>query len=226
MPHKRKPLNVSGANLWYLVGLITTDGCLSSDGRHIEITAKDPRYLVTVREALGVKNKIGVKNANKLNRSHYIAFSNVEFYEFLMSIGLTPCKSLDLDEIWVQDEYFHDFLRGVIDGDGCIRKWIHPGNKNEQWSLRIYSCSIRFLEWLQKEIEQLFKVKGRIHREKKERPLADLLILKYGKLAAQVIFAKCYYKDAVSLDRKAVLAKACCLSGTGWKKSKTVLSLN
>ncbi len=29
------------ANLAYAVGLITTDGCLSKDGRHIDLTSKD-----------------------------------------------------------------------------------------------------------------------------------------------------------------------------------------
>lgn len=40
MANRRKELNIEGANLWYLVGLITSDGCLSKDGRHVDITAK------------------------------------------------------------------------------------------------------------------------------------------------------------------------------------------
>ena len=35
--------------LWYLVGLITSDGCLSSDGRHLEITLKEKEYLEDVK---------------------------------------------------------------------------------------------------------------------------------------------------------------------------------
>jgi len=41
MPHKRKDLNIKGANLWCFVGLIASDGSLSSDVRHIDITSKD-----------------------------------------------------------------------------------------------------------------------------------------------------------------------------------------
>jgi hypothetical protein len=226
MPHKRKELNISGATLWYVVGLITSDGSLSCDGRHINITAKDGGFLANLKASMGITNRIGVKNKDKINEACYIEFSNKNFYEFLLSIGLTPCKSLTQDEVIVEDNFFGDFLRGVIDGDGCIRRWIHPGNNKEQWSLRIYSPSIKFLEWLQGETEQLLRARGRIHKEEKERPMVDMYVLTYGKLAAQAIFSKCYYEKALSLERKAKLARACCLSDTRWKKSRTVLAFN
>ena len=226
MPHKRKELNIKGANLWYLVGLITTDGCLLSDGRHIDITAKEYKFLDKLNSRLGIRNKICVKNKGKINEAYAINFSNRNLYEFLLSIGLTPCKSLTQDEVIVPDEFFCDFLRGIIDGDGCIRNWIHPTNKGEQWSLRIYSSSLAFVEWLRREIEYLFKARGRLHKDAKEKPFADLFILKYGKMAAQWIIKRCYYEDCLGLDRKIRLAQECRDSYIGWKQSKTVLRQN
>jgi hypothetical protein len=224
MANRRKDLNIASSNLWYLVGLITTDGCLSSDGRHIDITAKEHDFLAKIERSLGITNKICLKNNGAGDESYRVVLSNRNFYEFLLSIGLTPCKSLTQDEVIVQDDFFHDFLRGVIDGDGSIRNWKHSSNKREQWSLRIYSSSLKFVEWLQKEVEYSFKAKGRVHRYEKEKPRADMFVLKYGKLAAQVILAKCYYDNALALDRKARLAKECCASLAGWKQSKTVLN--
>ncbi len=61
MPNIRKELKIEGSNLWYLVGLITTDGCLSSDGRHIDITSKDYAFLQEIKDCLGIGNKIGSK---------------------------------------------------------------------------------------------------------------------------------------------------------------------
>ncbi|MDD5136776.1 MAG: LAGLIDADG family homing endonuclease [Candidatus Omnitrophica bacterium] len=224
MPHKRKELNIPGSSLWYLVGLITSDGCLSLDGRHIDITAKERRFLEKIKDSIGITNKAGLKNKSAANEAYRIEFSNKNLYEFLLSVGLTPCKSLTQDEVIVPDEFFHDFLRGVIDGDGCIRSWDHPANKREQWSLRIYSPSLFFVEWLHREIAYLFKAKGRIHKYAKKKPLVDMFILKYGKMAAKAILSRCYYGNALSLDRKARLAEKCCSSVDVWSHSKTLFN--
>ena len=60
MPNKRKELKIEGRNLWYLVGLIATDGCLSSDGRHIDITSKDYIFLDEIKREVGITNSIGI----------------------------------------------------------------------------------------------------------------------------------------------------------------------
>lgn len=53
---------VNQADLWYVLGLIATDGCISGDGRHVNITSADRLYLATVREVLGLRNAIGKKH--------------------------------------------------------------------------------------------------------------------------------------------------------------------
>ena len=219
MPNKRKELKIEGANLWYLVGLITTDGCLSSDGRHIDITSKDYEFLQGIKNLIGIENKIGIKYGSKKQKAFRIQIANRNFYDFLLSIGLTQNKSLTLKEINVPNKYFVDFLRGVIDGDGCIRRWIHPSNKREQWSLRIYSGSGAFIKWLKNTIEAFLKIKGKLYRETDTKR-----ILKYGKMAAREIAQKCYYKDCFGLSRKIKLAEECLGSYRGWDRSKTVLN--
>jgi len=221
MPHKRKDLNITGSNLWYLVGLITSDGCLSSDGRHIDITAKDHEFLERIKNATGIDNKIGIKYGVKRQRAFHIQIGNKNFYNFLLMIGLTPKKSLTLGSLNVSRKHFVDFLRGLIDGDGCIRKWIHPLNKGEQWSLRIYSGSGVFIKWLNGMTEYLLNVKGRVHRETDKK-----WILKYGKMAAKEIARQCYYKSCLGLKRKIRLAQQCLDSYKGWSKSKTVCCVN
>jgi len=46
MPPCRKILNIQPPNLWYFVGIITSDGNLSPDGRHIGITSNDTFLLI------------------------------------------------------------------------------------------------------------------------------------------------------------------------------------
>ncbi len=219
MPQKRKELKIKGANLWYLVGLITSDGCLSSDGRHIDITSHDCAFLEKLKDAFGISNKIGLKYNALKQESFHIQFANRGFYDFLLSAGLTPNKSVTLGALKIPNRNFVDFLRGLIDGDGSIRRWIHPSNKREQWSLRIYSGSGKFIGWLNNKTGQLLKVCGKIHKNAN-----NTWVLKYGKMAARVIAQKCYYKEAFALVRKNYLAQACINSYKGWGKSKTVLN--
>ena len=217
MANRRKEFNLQGANLWYLVGLITSDGCLSKDGRHIDITSKDYRYLSTIQFKFNLSSKIGCKRNGKGKDAFHIQISNRNFYDFLLSIGLTQNKSLTLSSLNVPGQFFYDFLRGLIDGDGCIRKWTHASNGAEQWSLRIYSGSTAFVAWLKNTIEALLKVKGKIYREADHQ-----WILKYGKLAAQVIMKQCYYDGCFGLERKILLADNCRASKRGWNICRTI----
>jgi len=50
MPIKRSPV------LAYIVGLITTDGSLSKDKRHIIFTSSDLQLIKTFRKCLGLEN--------------------------------------------------------------------------------------------------------------------------------------------------------------------------
>ncbi len=217
MANKRKELKIEGPNLWYLVGLITTDGCLCSDGRHIDITSKDFDFLEVVKNSVGISNKIGVKYNGKKQKYFHIQIGNKNFYDFLLSLGLSQNKSLTLGGLKIPEQYFADFLRGVIDGDGCIRNWMHPVNKREQWSLRIYSGSREFVNWLGKTVGQRLRVSGRIHKNAE-----NTWVLKYGKMAAKEIAKQCYYESCLGLCRKIKLARECIDSYAGWSKSNTV----
>lgn len=117
--------------------------------------------------------------------------------------------------------YFKDFLRGVIDGDGNVRRWIHPTNLHEQWEVRICSASHKFVDWLQEQIQDLFQVTGIliINNPPNRNPM---YVLKFGKMAARQLLSKIYYENALALPRKQVLAKACINSYVGWKQSVTV----
>jgi hypothetical protein len=221
MANKRKDLKIEGSNLWYFVGLITSDGCLSSDGRHIDITSKEYNFLWKVKDVFGLGNKIGIKYNTLKQKNFHIQFSNKNFYDFLLMVGLTPNKSLTLGELNIPRNYFVDFVRGLIDGDGCLRKWVHPTNFGEQCSLRIYSGSKQFLEWLDDKIQEIFKACGKLHKNAKR---GTTYVLKFGKMATREIVGKCYYKNCFGLDRKIKLASECFDSYRGWSKSKTVLN--
>jgi len=59
------------ANLAYVVGLITTDGSLSKDCRHIDFTSKDYDLIKTFAKILKLKNKVGSKYRGEDHNSFY-----------------------------------------------------------------------------------------------------------------------------------------------------------
>jgi hypothetical protein len=61
-----KPLNKVklkwSPNFAYVIGLLVTDGNLSSDGRHINFTSKDKKLVEIFKKCLKLNNKIGRKS--------------------------------------------------------------------------------------------------------------------------------------------------------------------
>ena len=220
---KPKPFECPEPIFWYAVGLIAADGCLSGDGRHVNITAKDGRYLADLRDALGVSCRVTRCYGSSGQAVHRLQIGSRVLYARLLAIGLTPRKSLTIPALSVPDERFGDFLRGEIDGDGNIRRWRHPTNGREQWAIRIYGASEPFIRWLQATVERLWRVKGFVYHRKPQSEHHHVLhTLKYGKLAARVILEQCYYQGAFALARKRKLAEQCVAATVGWSKSKTV----
>lgn len=196
---------------WYVIGYIATDGHLSKDGRHLNITSKDKSHLILIKKSLSLKVKIGRKNRGGSDEKKYfqIQFGDVLFYKFLLNIGFIQKKSLKLGKINIDKKYFFDFLRGVIDGDGNISTWIHKTNQHRQWSLRITSAAPLFIKWLKKETEESFNVRGKLYSYKYKNKKNPIFVLKFGKLAAKVILKQVFYKGSLSLDRKNLKSIQC-----------------
>jgi hypothetical protein len=210
-------LDSSRREWWYLAGLIASDGCLIRNGRNVVLVAKDRDFLEMLRSRCGLKNAVREHWNGRGALSHHVNICGREFWRELEGIGLTPAKSKTIGALAVPEPMFRDFLRGMIDGDGSIRRWTHPTNGREQWSLRIYSASRPFLEWLRKRCAASFVVTGGLHHSH-----SSVWVLKYGKLAAQRILSSCYDEQVPALNRKRRLALACVAAANGWSRSKTV----
>ncbi len=154
----------SRSEFYYGIGLLATDGSLSSDGRHIEFTSKDIELVKKFKKAFHLKNKIGKKSrCNESQKKYYrVQFGNIELYRYFIRIGLHPDKSLTLGSLDIPRLFFPDFLRGVIDGDGSIGFFKHPESQYKQFRIRITSASQDFLEWLNTKLESYLKLKGKI----------------------------------------------------------------
>lgn len=189
------------SKLAYIVGIITTDGNLSKDGRHITIVSKDIEQLLTFEKILKTKNKISTHISSYNPKGHYyhIQFSNVTLYNFLQKIGITPNKSLIVGKLQIPDKYFSDFLRGNLDGDGNISVVAHNESQYPQLRLRFSSASTIHLQWLKTSISSLYNTTGGFI----SKPNNNTRMLIYAKSDALKILAFIYY-DGVKyfLQRK------------------------
>lgn len=188
--------------LSYVIGLITSDGNLSKDARHINFTSKDLELVIYFKQYLKVDNKINKKSRSSIGEKKYyfIQIGDINFYRFLTKIGLKPNKSKNLKNINVSRKYFFDFLRGVFDGDGGIISFFDKRWENSfMFYLVFSSASPNFINWLRKNIELLASIKGHISKAKG----ISTVQLKYGKKESMVLIRKMYYrKNLPFLERK------------------------
>ncbi|MDD5527913.1 MAG: LAGLIDADG family homing endonuclease [Patescibacteria group bacterium] len=183
----------------YVVGLITSDGCLSKNGRHISLTSKDEDLLNTVKKILGLKVKTGYKVCGFSNhKCPNIQFGDVIFYRWLESIGLMPKKSKIIGSLKVPKKYFFDFLRGLFDGDGCFYSyWDKRWKSSFMYYVCFCSASKKFLVWLQKSLFEYLKVKGDL------KTGTNIWDLRFAKREGLKIIKKMYHSpDVKCLGRK------------------------
>ena len=188
----------------YAIGLLATDGNLSSDGRHINFTSKDKELIQLFCECLNINNKIGSKarDGEKDKKYFIVQFSDVIFYKFLLDIGLTPKKSKTINEINIPNKYLWDFLRGHFDGDGTFYSyWDSRWKSSFMFYIEFISASQKHIDWLRGQISKNLGLKGHITTSNKN----PCYQLKYAKAESLKLFSKLYYdKHIVCLRRKRV----------------------
>jgi intein-encoded DNA endonuclease-like protein len=191
--------------LAYAVGLITTDGNLSKDQRHMTFVSKDLVLVKTFSKCLGINNKISLKRGGFTNSqlSSFVQFTNVKFYNFLLSIGLMPAKSKILKQITIPNKYFFHFLRGHFDGDGTFYSyWDKRWKSSFMFYLSFASASLSHIVWLRKKINELSGLKG----ELKKLPYGGVYKLNYAKKEGAAIIKK-MYANSTSLRLLAKIEK-------------------
>ncbi|MDP3093174.1 MAG: hypothetical protein Q8N16_00215 [bacterium] len=204
--------------LAYAIGLLTTDGNLSGDGRDMSMRSSDIQLLKTFKQCLGLKNKIArSKNDGWATKPSYrVQFGNVQFYQWLLKIGLFPAKTYTIGELKIPDECFRDFLRGHLDGDGSVWTYKDRWNtfKNAKYVytrlwVRFISASKNHIQWLKENISKLTKLNGHVWERKPSRSYQTTSIweIKFAKKESIKLLQWLYYKKNLPcLERKRKIA--------------------
>ena len=152
----------------YAVGLLATDGNLSSSGRHISLSSKDREQLLTFLRCVRRTARIGAVRGGFGTTSLRVQLGDVGLYRWLASIGLHPRKSHTLAAIAAPDAVFPHLLRGLLDGDGSIIDVTYEGTgkaagrRYRTLLVRFISASRPHVAWLQQRIHALFGLSGSV----------------------------------------------------------------
>jgi len=145
----------------YTLGLIASDGCVhfgTTRTRHNWIVsisqsgAEGGRLLRRIRDAVGAGGlhvRPGcVTKFGKTRPSWQLVWSGRHVYEAVRALGLPPRKSLTLRMPKVPPAVLRHFVRGVLDGDGCVsvtRPFVKSGrHRCVKLSAFVTTCSSRF----------------------------------------------------------------------------------
>ncbi len=196
------------AGFAYALGLIASDGNLSSDGRHITLVSTDKDQLETFCRVLGVGHKITSHTAQdetyKRKSSFRVQIGDVLFYAFLQKIGFTPNKSRTIGAIGIPRKYFFDFLRGSFDGDGCSYSyWDKRWKSSFMFYVVFCSASEKHTTWIRTEISERLGINGHISRT------GVMHQLRYAKSDSAQLLKRLYpTRDVPCLRRKRLKIEA------------------
>jgi len=185
----------------YAIGLIATDGNLSKDDRHISFVSKDKEQILNFLKGLKITVPISKSFSGYRGKIAFrVQFSDVNFYQFLNSIGLFGAKSKTIGELKIPDEFFFDFLRGCFDGDGTIYSyWDKRWKSSFMFYVSFITASVVFVSWLRNSIYKHTSVFG--HLKKDGRGITYQLT--YAKSDSLEILKKMFrHKKILSLSRK------------------------
>lgn len=185
----------------YALGILATDGNLSPDGRHFDVTSKDKDQLVNFMSCLKIKVKIGYKTSGYTGKKiTHIQFGDVLFYKFLLSIGFMPTKTKIIAAIKIPEKYFFDFLRGHLDGDGTFFSYWDPRWRSSFMFYTMFiSASKEHILWIRKKLTQSLGIRGSLDVSMYSRAYH----LEFAKRESRILLKKIYYSPhVICLERK------------------------
>lgn len=198
---------IDSPNKAYWLGFIFADGWIHKDENNrnyelgIELQLKDIEQLHDFNNELGNVHDIVEKHSEKYICNHYkksitdsavIRIYSRRIVDDLINHGVVEnkTKSAIFPKI---NNYFIDFLRGYIDGDGCIYV-----NDKGYMIVHITSSNCYVLQYIKDKLSKDYGVESRVYKEKENKYRIYFNMTNSTKLLDLI-----YYDDNVQkLNRK------------------------
>lgn len=166
---KRYFQNIDNSNKAYWLGFIYADGYITRKGElGIELQYSDEQHLQKLNTLIGGVHKITRRQRNqKFNGYKYISdlasfrVFSVDMVSDLFKNGIDFNKTKSDIFPKVSEDLFFPFVRGFMDGDGCI----HINQKNNA-VVSFTNSNVEFLNYISDEIYSKIGIRGSIYKEK------------------------------------------------------------
>lgn len=185
----------------YWLGFMYADGYVQPNGNIVELSLKgdDKEHLEKFRKFLHNRNEVRI-GKSKCDGKEFsrcrLTMSDKHFHDALISKGCIPNKSLILTfpdkSLFASEELVVPFIRGYVDGDGCI--YIFQG-----YSTINIVGTLEFLEGIRNYYPSIFNTSYK--KDKRHLTSNTFFLQVEGKKAAE--FGDILYKHAtIYLQRK------------------------
>jgi hypothetical protein len=194
--------NITTEEQYYWLGFMYADGNISSDGNRIEVrlSIKDLKHLEKFKKFLELSTEIrtGVCNGNGFC---HLSVRNKHMWNTLNGLGCSPQKSLTLkfpkSEFFKSSENVLHFLRGYVDGDGCLSTYYNATKTSIRTVINIVGTE-QFLT----SINKMFKNKGYIRSKKSKKYDNKSYSLTFSDAPSRKLARLLYENATIYLDRK------------------------
>lgn len=131
---------------YYILGAFITDGNVHQDKSRTNsfkcsLSSKDKDWLQIINLSIGNDGRL--RQDKPITKNSYgLWIYNKDIYDWLVSHNCVPNKSISAKLPHIPENCFKDFLRGCIDGDGCISRAHYKGSKNGKTyeQITVYLC--------------------------------------------------------------------------------------
>ena len=188
-PINKDSINLQNPIYWYFLGLVLSDGYVDVNNNRIMITLIDEDILIELSKYFSTNDYVIPISKTKIKNNKYyysLTLVSAELVDSCISILDIKNKSKTNEVVFPTTDNIENYLmllRGVIDGDGCIKV-----SKTGNIYFEIYSHSDRMIESFAKEYKKYFGIDIAIYNCKKGKgktlhstPKNDLLINVYEK---------------------------------------------
>lgn len=196
--------NLDSQEKWYFLGLFAADGNINKrdSNASIGLIQEDKKLLEEINSLLDNERPVidrernGTYNGGK-QKDSYFQVSSKYFCERLTQLGFPPNKTLILDfPDYITEKYLPHFIRGYLDGDGCIS--LIKKNKEKYEIKSNFVGSKKFIE----KLANILKCHG-IDCILDDKRSENYSVVEINRLTSVTKMLEWLYKDAtIKMERK------------------------